>query len=88
MKLETDDDQLMALAAFRYCLGRQTYIVRSCIDWLRDVWPQLTANSRSVIERDLAEAIQQNRAGTAAIDLPAWAELLRWIRGATAKGEK
>ena len=41
--------ELMVLAAFRYCLGRQTYIVNACADWLIDVWPILTHQNRGVI---------------------------------------
>jgi len=32
MKIETDNDQLMVLASFRYCLGRRTSIVGVCVD--------------------------------------------------------
>ena len=34
-------DGLMAIAAFRYCLGRQTYIVGDCAEWLCEQWPSL-----------------------------------------------
>ena len=32
---------LMAIAACRYCLGRMTYIAGVCADWLVDKWPEL-----------------------------------------------
>jgi hypothetical protein len=65
MKLETDNDQLMVTAAHRYCLGRSSYIVGSCIEWLNDIWYQLSPNSKFVILRDTIEAIVQHRAGHA-----------------------
>lgn len=46
-------DELMVMAAFRYCLGSRTYIVGACADWLIDIWPMLSENTRSVIRRDL-----------------------------------
>ena len=45
--------ELMVMAAFRYCLGSRTYIVGACADWLIDIWPMLSENTRSVIRRDL-----------------------------------
>lgn len=50
------DDELMVIAAVRYCTGRMTYIVSSCADWLIKVWPQLTPNTQRTIQRDLEEA--------------------------------
>lgn len=51
-------DGLMAIAAFRYCLGRMTYIVGDCTDWLIEQWPILPDNVKSVIKRDIDEAIK------------------------------
>lgn len=75
---ESTDDQLMAMAAFRYCLGRQSYIVGSCLGWLRAHWGQLTPNTRNVILRDTVEALMDGRAGSEAIDAPGWRDFLRW----------
>lgn len=44
---------LMAMAAFRYCCGRMTYVVSECADWLCAVWPLLPENTRAIIQRDL-----------------------------------
>lgn len=63
MKLETDNDQLMVTAAHRYCLGRASYIVSSCIEWLNAHWDQLTPKTKFVILRDTIQAIATNRAG-------------------------
>lgn len=49
-------DDLMAIAAVRYCLGRMTYIVGECVDWLICVWPNLKPNAQIVIQRDIEEA--------------------------------
>ena len=55
-------DGLMAIAAFRYCLGRRTYIVGACVDWLIDQWHAFPPNVRSVIARDLREAFERDDA--------------------------
>ena len=53
-------DGLMAIAAFRYCLGRTSYIVGDCAEWLIEQWPSLPPNVRGVIERDLRDAIKRD----------------------------
>lgn len=53
-------DGLMAIAAFRYCLGRKTYIVGACVDWLIDQWPVFPPNVRRTIARDLREAFERD----------------------------
>lgn len=78
MILENDEDSLMAIAAFRYCLGRQTYIVGVCIDWLRVIWKQLNHHDRYLIMRDVAEALMDDRAGSLTIDAPGWKKFLVW----------
>lgn len=43
---------LMAMAAHRYCMGRATYIVGCCADWLIAEWESLPENVRAIIQRD------------------------------------
>lgn len=77
MQLEDDTDQLMVMAAHRYCLGRRSYIVGECVRWLKQTWPQCVENTRFVILRDTIEAVLRHRAGMA-IDENEWREFLRW----------
>lgn len=51
--------QLMVICAVRYCLGRRTYIVSDCAEWLVPLWPSLEANTRAVIQRDVEEAFHR-----------------------------
>lgn len=53
-------DQLMVTAAVRYCLGRMTYIVSDCADWLIAIWPTLHDNTRTIIQRDIEEAFARD----------------------------
>ena len=59
-RVQCDAEQLMVTAAVRYCLGRQTYIVGSCADWLIEQWPAINERTRSVIKRDVEEAIKDD----------------------------
>jgi hypothetical protein len=69
------DDELMTMAAFRYCLGRRSYIVGACIDWLKRNWQKFTPNTQRVIVRDIVEALQRDEAGSQLIDVPGWRDL-------------
>lgn len=51
---------LMAIAAFRYCLGRMSYIVGDCADWLIEQWANIGKNAQNVIRRDLEEAFEKD----------------------------
>lgn len=49
-------DDIMVIAAFRYCMGRRTYMVGYCTEWLIRLWPTLSERARIVIQRDLNQA--------------------------------
>ena len=60
--------QFVVVATFRYCLGRQTYIVQECADWLLLHWPVIEQPVRNLIQRELERAFEQDdraRAGDA-----------------------
>jgi hypothetical protein len=52
--------ELMALAAFRYCLGRRSYIVGDCTEWLINIWPRLGCNIRTRIMAELEEEFEKD----------------------------
>lgn len=51
---------LMAVAAVRYCLGRSSYIVGDCVDWLIEQWPSIEEGARGTIRRDIEEAFARD----------------------------
>ena len=53
-------DGLMASAAFRYCLGRQTYIVGACADWIISNWEKFPQNVKTLIEREVEEEFEKD----------------------------
>lgn len=54
---------LMASAAFRYCLGRRTYIVGSCVDWIISNWEKFPESVKNLIQRELEEAFGEDDKG-------------------------
>lgn len=80
MKLDRGStDQLMALAAHRYCLGRQSYIVGACIAWVRQTWDQFEPNTQTVMLRDTIEELAAGNVGSPTIDAPKWRKLCAWM---------
>ncbi len=75
--LDNLNGQLMVMAAHRYCLGRQSYIVGAAIDWIREWWSQFSPNTRQVMVRDTVEALMEGQAGSG-YDVTAWRELATW----------
>jgi hypothetical protein len=49
-------EQFMAVAAVNYCLGRRTYAVGMCVDWLHSNWPSFNQHTKTLIQRDIEEA--------------------------------
>lgn len=78
------DEEAILLCAFRYCLGRMTYVVGECDRWLRTRWDRLSPGTREVILRDLREAIEQHardgRALGMEMDRKVWTQLYEDLR--------
>ena len=55
-------DHLMVIAATRYCLGRMTYIVSDCADWLIKIWPLLSPSTQRIVRADIEEAFDRDDA--------------------------
>jgi len=71
------DNQLMVIAAFRYCLGRQSYIVSTCQGWLKRTWPRLDSTTRGIIVRDTVTALLREEAG-GECDTAGWKAFAEW----------
>lgn len=55
-------NDFMVIAGFRYALGRRTYAVGICADWLIEQWPNLKEDTRAVIKRELEEEFARDDA--------------------------
>lgn len=53
-------DNLMVVAAHRYCLGRSTYVVADCVEWLLSIWNELPDKTKAIIRRDTEEAFERD----------------------------
>lgn len=74
----------LTVCAVRYALGRRTYIVSDVCSAVRETWPQLEAQDRAVIRRDVNRAIDEHhhdfgRSLGDACDVDAWQALAGWI---------
>ena len=51
---------LMALAAFRYCLGRMNYIVGDCERWIFENWEHFPEYVKKLIQREVEKEINRD----------------------------
>lgn len=61
--------------AFRYALGRITTAPDTMVEVLKDVWPDIKPCYRSLIHREIIDAISAGRAGQDC-DVASWREVL------------
>jgi hypothetical protein len=50
---------LMVISAVRYCIGRRSYIVGDCVDWILANWSDWPANVKTIIQRDLEQEFEK-----------------------------
>lgn len=55
--LSRSDLEELLICAVRYCLPRHTYVVADADRWVRTLWPDLTSNTRRIVENDVARAL-------------------------------
>lgn len=56
-------DELMTIAAVRYCLGRSSYIAPECCEWLMLKLKSMSREAIRVIARDILEALARDQCG-------------------------
>lgn len=72
-------DDLMLLSAFRYSLGRMTYIVGHVATVIRDRAASLSRNTRELIIREITSAETHNRLGMAKPCVEEWKNLRSFL---------
>lgn len=65
----------MIFYAFRYCLGRESYAVKQCVDYLIAHWGRLSDNTRLLITVETRRALDRNETGMR-MDEDHWRRLL------------
>jgi hypothetical protein len=68
-------DPMIVVAAFRYALGRSTYVVTDVTDCIQRNASTLPRPDRALMVREIREAISGGRAGMS-MDVAAWERTL------------
>lgn len=83
VQLTNDEFFVAAISVVRYALGRMTYAVGEAVSFVRRVWPELGTDQRSVVIRDVREALRRAEAAGGAVGMACdhvdWAKLLEWM---------
>jgi len=62
--------------AFRYCLGRKTYVVSDMVEFLQENWNELSQKTKMMIQGEIKTAIKEDNFGME-IDKKEWENLLK-----------
>ncbi len=78
MKIDFSDvnQDIVFVSAFRYCLGRQTYVVSTMVDEMIKNWSNTPTDRRKFFKKEIQEAIDKGYAGSELIDIPEWKKVL------------
>lgn len=74
-------DQCLLICAFRYCLGRCSYVVSDMADHLLNVWDTIIPAYQELIKREIKDAIDRGMAGMD-MDVETWQNLLDCVESA------
>lgn len=67
---------IIMFSSFRYCLGRQTYVVSTMVSTLKHNWEKLHPTQKEMFKKEINEAIADNRAGSK-YDVEEWEQILK-----------
>ena len=71
--------QLIVTAAHRYCLGRRTYFVGVCIEWLITYWQHFEIQTQRLVLKETERALREEEAGGAS-EVEEWERFLRTVK--------
>lgn len=69
------NQDILLFCAFRYALGRMTYVVGSIIDIFIANWDNMPKSRREMYKREIREAIRTNNCGEK-YDIKNWERIL------------
>jgi hypothetical protein len=72
---------ILLFCAFRYALGRQTYVVSTIADIIRANWDHMPQSRRNMFRKEIEEAIEKGYAGSVNIDVPEWLSVIHMVDG-------
>ena len=68
----------LIVCAFRYCLGRSSYVVSDMVMYLRKHWKEICAPYQTLIKKEIIESIERGRYGME-MDKSCWEKLLLYV---------
>ena len=71
----------LIVCAFRYCLGRSTYVVSEMCDHLLEHWAEICPQYQELIKKEIKDAIERGNCGMD-IDCICWSSLVESIEAA------
>lgn len=69
------NQDILLFCAFRYALGRQTYVVGSICQIMKFNWDRIHETRRAMFKKEIREAIDKGRAGSK-YDVEEWEKIL------------
>ena len=73
------NQDILLFCAFRYALGRQTYVVSTVADIIKANWDHMPQSRRNMFRKEIEEAIEKGYAGSVNIDVPEWLSVIHMI---------
>ena len=70
------NQDILLFCAFRYALGRQTYVVGAIADIIKANWNHMPASRRAFYKKEINEAVEMGFAGSELIGVPEWKSIL------------
>ena len=72
-------DQLMVLCALRYCLGRSSYIVADCIEFLKAHFDAFDSDIQDLVKKEVEEFLEENT-HVSVLDRNEWKAFLEYVK--------
>ena len=67
--------RILLFCAFKYSLGRMTYVVGAVVDEIKDAWNDLPKGQKENYHKEIKEAMAKGQAGRD-MDVKKWQEIL------------
>lgn len=91
IEFEETDLHILIVSAFRYALGRQSYVPSMFGGFIRQQWDLIPSNTKNLLIRELEEAVKENDETYDAssfsnklgldCDIHTWKTLLQFMKG-------
>jgi len=70
------NQDILLFCAFRYALGRRTYVVGTLVDIIKSNWEHMPKTRREMFKKEIREAIKMDMCGSK-YDIEEWEIILK-----------